>query len=147
MILTTLVLLFVASWQPAAQNPTLDSVMREKLANTQQALTALVGGDSVALEAAADALGRVTETEVMSWHTGAQPTYSQLATAYLRAVTDLRQAASVRDTDAALEAYAALVTSCTRCHAYVRRLSIVSAGKASQSVAGLVGQGRRHGGQ
>jgi hypothetical protein len=45
---------------------------------------------------------------------------------FVVSVRGVREAAAKRDIDTALAEYAALVSSCTRCHAHARRPLVVS---------------------
>ena len=112
--------LVLASGQSSAQNPTLRTVMRNKLAHAQQLLEAVVTSNYAAIGLSADALGRISETEIASWHAGARTEYVKQATQFLRSVQALRIAAETGNSDAALAAYTTLVSSCTHCHAQVR---------------------------
>jgi cytochrome c556 len=120
-----LVFTFAAGYS-SAQNPTLKTAMREKLANTQRLLEAVVTADYAAIDRGVAALGRISETEIASWQVGASPEYRKQAMSFVRSVQGLHDAAAKRDIDAALAEYTALVSSCTRCHAYVRSSRVVS---------------------
>lgn len=109
-----------------AQNPTLKTAMRTKLLNAQPLLEAVVTADFAAIGRSAEALNRISETEVMSWQVSPQAEYRKQAMSFVLAVRGLREAAAKRDIDAALEEYSELVSSCTRCHAHVRRSRVVS---------------------
>ena len=110
----------------SAQNPTLKTAMRTKLLSAQPLLKAVVAADFVAIGKSADALNRISETEIASWQVNPQPEYTKQAMSFLLAVQGLRDAAAKRDIDAALAEYTDLVSSCTRCHAHVRRSRVVS---------------------
>ena len=118
--------LVLASGQSSAQNPTLRTAMRNKLAHAQQLLEAVVTSDYAAVGRSADALGRISETEVASWQAGARPEYVKQAMQFLRSVQALRVAAETGNGEAALAAYTALVSSCTHCHAQVRNFRGIS---------------------
>src|SRR5687767_5893672 len=113
--------LVLASAAPSGQNQTLKSLMRVKLLNTERLLGATIGGDFAGMARPVNALSRISVTEVASWQVGASPEYRDQATNFVGAVQGLREAAESRDIDAALSEYSALVASCTRCHALVRR--------------------------
>lgn len=114
-------ILLLASGYSSAQNPTLRTAMREKLDNSRGLFEAVVTADYPAIARSASALSRISETEIASWQVGAAPEYTKQGVAFVSAVRDLREAAVNRDIDAALAGYTALVSSCTRCHALVRR--------------------------
>jgi cytochrome c556 len=119
-------ILLLGSGHPAAQNPTLRTAMREKLVHAQRLLEATVTADYAAISRSANALNRISETEIASWQVGARPEYRKQAMSFLLAVEGLRDAAAKRDIDAALEEYTVLVSSCTRCHEDVRSSRVIS---------------------
>ena len=125
-LLSVAVILMLAPGHSLAQNPTLRTAMRYKLANAQPLFEAVVTADYPAIARSASALGRITETEIASWQVGAQTEYREQAMSFLIAVQGLRDAAATRDIHAALREYAALVSSCTRCHAHVRLPRMIS---------------------
>jgi hypothetical protein len=115
-----------AVYSSSAQNPTIKTAMRTKLLNAQPLLEAVVTEDFVAIGRSADALNRISETEIVSWQANPQPEYRRQAMSFVLAVQGLREAAAKRDIDTALTEYTELVSSCTRCHAHVRRSRVVS---------------------
>ena len=115
-----------AVYSSSAQNPTLKTAMRTKLLNAQPLLEAVVTADFAAITRAAGALDRISETEIVSWQANPQPEYRKQAMSFVLAVQGLREAAAKRDIDGALAEYTELVSSCTRCHAHVRRSHVVS---------------------
>ena len=125
-VLTLGAALILAAGHASAQNPTLRTAMRSKLVNTQRLLEAVVTADYPAIGRSADALSQVSETEIASWQVGAQPEYRKQAMQFVASVQALHEAATTKDLDAVLTAYTALVSSCTRCHAHVRRMRTVS---------------------
>ena len=120
------IVLMLASGHVSAQNPTMKTVMRAKLVNTQRLLESLVTADYTAIGRDADALSRITEMEMISWQLAVQPEYAKQATLFVLSVRGLQEAAASRNIDAAVHEYTALVSSCTRCHAHVRRAKTVS---------------------
>ena len=120
-----LVFAFAAGYS-SAQNPTLKTAMRTKLLNAQPLLEAVVTADFAAIGRSADALNRISETEIVSWQVNPRPEYRKQAMSFVLAVQGLREAAAKRDIDAVLAEYTELVSSCTRCHAHVRRSRVVS---------------------
>ena len=125
-LLALAAVLVFASGDSSAQNPTLKTAMRDKLVNARRLLEATVTADFGAIDRGATALSRITETEIASWQIGARPEYREQAISFLLSVQGLRDAAARRDVDAALAEYNALVASCTRCHAHVRRSRVVA---------------------
>ena len=123
---TTIFVLAFTSAYSSAQNPTLQTAMRDKLANAQRLLGAVVTADYAAMDRAVNGLSRITEAEVLSWQVGGPPEYRKQAMSFIRSVQGLHEAVVKRDIDAALTEYSALISSCTRCHAEVRRLRVVS---------------------
>ena len=117
--------LLVASAQSSAQNPTLKTAMRDKLVHTQRLLEAVVLADYAAIGRSAEALARISDTEIIAWQDGAPPEYRRQAALFVFSVRGLREAAAKRNIDATLAEYTALVSSCTRCHAHVRGSRVV----------------------
>ncbi len=121
-----LVTLVVGSGHPSAQNPTLKTAMRSKLANTRPLLEAIVTADFAAIARSSQALSRISNTEIISWQSAAQTEYLKQATLFMLSVQGLGVAAADRDIEAALREYTNLVSSCTRCHAHVRKSRAIS---------------------
>jgi len=105
--------------QPSAQTP-LQAVMREKLANTQRLLGDVVRADYEAIGRNAAALGQISETEIASWQARSNPDYIRNAQLFLDSVKGIRDAALRKDIEAVRQRYVNLISSCIRCHAYVR---------------------------
>ena len=127
------ILLLFAPGHAPAQNPTLKTLMRAKLLNTQRLLESLVTADYAAIQRDATALSRITEKEIVSWQLGAQAEYAKQATFFVLSVRGLQEAAANRNLDVALHEYTALTSSCVHCHAQVRRSkSITYEPRASQ---------------
>lgn len=124
--LTAVLVFAFAAGYSSAQNPTLKTAMRTKLLNAQPLLEPVITADFAAIGRSADALNRISETEIASWQANAQPEYRKQAMSFILAVQALRDAAAKRDIDAALAEYTELVSSCSRCHAHVRRSRVVS---------------------
>ena len=124
--LALLTMFLLAAGHSSAQNPTLKTAMRDKLVNSQALLRAVVTADYPTIIRSTDALSRISVTEIASWQVGAQPEYRNQAMQFVSAVQGLRHAAASKDIDAALTAYTALVSSCTRCHAHVRTARTIS---------------------
>ena len=125
-VLALATILVLAAGHSSAQNPTLRTAMRDKLVNTQRLLEAVVAADYAAIGRSVDALSQISETEIASWQVGAQPEYRKQAMQFVSSVQALHEAAATKDLDAVLTGYTALVSSCTRCHAHVRRMRTVS---------------------
>jgi hypothetical protein len=119
-------ILVLAAGHSSAQNPTLKTAMHNKLVTTQRLLEAVVTADYSAIGRSVDALSQISETEIASWQVGAQPEYRKQAMQFVSSVQALHEAAASKDLDAVLTGYTALVSSCTRCHAHVRRMRTVS---------------------
>jgi hypothetical protein len=118
-------LLFVAG-HSSAQNPTLKTAMRDKLGHTHRLLEAIVTEDFAKMARAADALGRISQTEVVSWQAAPSAEYRKQATAFILSVQGLRDAVAKKSLDAAAAEYTNLVSSCTHCHAHVKHYRTVS---------------------
>ena len=125
-VLILSVLLLFAPGHAPAQNPSLKTLMRAKLVNTQRLLESLVSADYAAIRRDADALSRISEKEIISWQLGVQPEYGKQATFFVLSVRGLQEAADRRNIDAALHEYTALTSSCVHCHAHVRRAKSIT---------------------
>ena len=125
--LLSLALLLVTLSSPAsAQNPTLRAAMREKLANAQGMLAAVIEGNYPAIVRQADRLTWISETEIASWQTSAEPEYVRQATVFLLSVQGLREAATSRDVEGVTREFGTLVSSCIRCHSTLRNAARAS---------------------
>ena len=118
--LVLLALLVAVAAGPASGDARMQEVMRNKLANTQLLLKAIVTSDFTVIDRAARALSRISEMEIVSWQNPPKPQYTEQAMIFLSSVEDLRNAAARRDIEAAGDAYSALVSTCVHCHTYVR---------------------------
>jgi hypothetical protein len=112
--------------RPAGQVPTLRTAMREKLANTQQLLEAVVTANYAEMTRYSELLSRISYTEIASWQAVAQPDYVRHATQFLASVKGVSDAASRRNADEAAREYTTLVGTCVGCHAYVRNARTAS---------------------
>jgi hypothetical protein len=110
----------------SAQNPTMRTAMREKLRNTERLFEAVIASDFVNIRRSADALSRVSQTEILTWQSNPPPDYLKQAMAFITATKGLREAATKRNVEAALAEYVTLASSCTRCHASIQRLRVIS---------------------
>lgn len=124
---------------PSAQSPTLKTAMREKLANTQQLLEAVITVDYAGIERYAERLSRISYTEIASWQSAQEPDYVKQATAFLLSVKGLREAAAGRSIERATSEYTSLVSSCIQCHTRARKSRVVSLTPPSPSLPGLPG--------
>ena len=109
----------------AAQTQQTNRVMRQKLAESQQMLGALVTSDWRALASHSQALQMLTMQP--GWDVMRLPEYHNYTTAFQKAIQAVADAAGTRDQRKALTAYNALVSSCVECHRYVARARIASA--------------------
>jgi|KBSMisStaDraftv2_1062788.scaffolds.fasta_scaffold613182_2 hypothetical protein len=125
-VLIVSLLLLLAPRHAPAQTPSLKTLMRAKLANTQRLLESLATADYAAIQRDADALSRITEKEIVSWQMGVQPEYAKQATFFVLSVRGLQEAAASRNIDAALHEYTTLISSCVHCHAHVRRAKSIA---------------------
>ena len=109
----------------AAQTQQTKRVMRQKLAESQQLLGALVTSDWRALASHSQALQTLTMQP--GWDVLRLPEFHNYTTAFQKAIQAVADAAGTRDQRNALTAYNALVSSCVECHRYVARARIASA--------------------
>ena len=109
----------------AAQTQQTKRVMRQKLAESQQLLGALVTSNWRALASHSQALQTLTMQP--GWDVMRLPEYHNYTTAFQKAIQAVADAAGTRDQRNALTAYNALVSSCVECHRYVARARIASA--------------------
>lgn len=119
-ILALGLMLALGTSDASPQSPILRAAMREKLANTQAVLEAVVKADYPTIARYTEPLSRISETEIASWQTVAQPEYVQQAALFLLSVKGLREAAVSKNIDAVTLEYTTLISSCIRCHTYVR---------------------------
>jgi len=106
----------------AAQSTQTKQVMRQKLAQSEQLLAALVTSNWVALDRHNRALEAVTNEP--GWDVMRLPEFHKYTVAFQRSVQALTAAAEERDQRTALSAYNGLVASCVECHRYVARARI-----------------------
>jgi cytochrome c556 len=109
----------------AAQTQQTNRVMRQKLAESQLLLGALVTSDWRALASHSQALQMLTMQP--GWDVLRLPEFHNYTTAFQKAIQAVADAAGTRDQRNALTAYNALVSSCVECHRYVARARIASA--------------------
>lgn len=96
--------------------------MRQKLAHSEMLLAALVTSNWNSLDRNGRALQALTTQ--LGWQMLQLPEYNKYTNAFQRSTVALVEAARARDSDAALPAYNALVTSCVECHRYLARSRI-----------------------
>ena len=113
-------------WAPpaAAQTRQTDKVMRQKLADSQQLLAALVTSNWASLASHTRDLEALTNQP--GWDVLRQPEFNKQTLAFQRAVQALADASKQRDQLTALRAYNDLVASCVGCHNYVARSRIAT---------------------
>ena len=104
------------------QTTALNRVMRNKLADAQGVLAAVVTSDWAELERRSKALAAATDDP--AWLVLTTAEYTRQSEAFVRAVNDLVDAAARRDQEAAPLAYVALTMRCVQCHRYVARARI-----------------------
>jgi hypothetical protein len=120
---TTVVLgLALGGHNSSAQSPSLRSIMKEKLINSQQLLEGVVRADFTIVDRSADRLARISYTEVASWQSNAQPEYLKQASAFVKAVQGIGKGSADRNSEVVAEEYSKLLNSCVSCHSYVRRM-------------------------
>jgi cytochrome c556 len=105
-----------------AQTVETKRVMQQKLAQSQQLLSALVTSNWMALSQRTAAVQALTSQP--GWQVLTTPEFRDQTAAFQRATQALAAAANQRDQRTALAAYNQLVTSCVECHRYVARSRI-----------------------
>ena len=110
----------------SGQSDLLRQAMREKLTNTQGLLEAVVRADYPAIERSTEPLSRISEVEIASWQAWRNRTTSGRRRSSSSRSRGLREAASNRNIEAVTLEYTTLVSSCIRCHTYVRGSQIAS---------------------
>jgi hypothetical protein len=108
--------------EAGAQTSALERVMRQKLADAQAVMAAVVTSNWTELDRRSRALSRATDDP--AWLVLKTPEYTKQSEAFLRAIDDLVDAAARRDQDAAPLAYLAVTVRCVQCHRYVARARI-----------------------
>ena len=113
-------------WAPplAAQTRQTKQVMRQKLAQSQQLLAALVTSNWASLGSGSRNLDALTSQP--GWDVLRLPEFNKQTTAFQRAIQALAEASKQRDQRTALAAYNGLVGSCVECHNYVARARIAT---------------------
>ena len=113
-------------WAPplAAQTRQTKQVMRQKLAQSQQLLAALVTSNWASLGSGSRNLDALTSQP--GWDVLRLPEFNKQTMAFQRAVQALADASKQRDQRTALTAYTGLVTSCVECHNYIARSRIAT---------------------
>ena len=141
-VMFVVALLVMVAAQPSAGDARMQSIMRSKLENTQLMLKAIVTSDYKEIDRAALALSRISEAEIVSWQNPPKPAYTTQAMLFMSSVDGLREAAQRRDMEAVGEEYSALVSTCIRCHTYVRdaRVAGLSVVQESASVGPKAGR-------
>jgi hypothetical protein len=121
-IMTAVWLTHVIAPPVHAQTVLTKRVMQQKLAESQQLLTALVTSNWTALSQRTAALQALTSQP--GWQVLTTPEFRDQTAAFQRATQALAAAATQRDQRTALTAYNQVVTSCVECHRYVARSRI-----------------------
>ena len=125
--LAALTLVVLLGWWAAplaAQTRQTKQVMRQKLAQSQQLLAALVTSDWASLGSRSRDLEALTSQP--GWDVLRLPEFNSHTLAFQRAIQALADASKQRDQRTALTAYNGLVTSCVECHNYVARSRIAT---------------------
>ena len=116
------VLLMTVGSAPSGQTAATARVMREKLAHTQQVLSAIMVSDLKRLEQESTALSKVTQAD--GWQVLTSPEYLRHSAAFVHAAHDLVEAAKQQDLDTAAVAYSAMTIRCYQCHRYLKGVRI-----------------------
>ena len=99
--------------------------MRTKLEHSQKILEAVVTSNWPLLDRESREMALIVRDPV--WSSLVMPEYLRYSDAFVRATSDLTEAAKTRDLEAASLGLISLTTSCVSCHRYVARSRIVSA--------------------
>ncbi len=114
---------FFGAAASASQRPNdLKSVMRDKLAESQKILEAVVTSNWASLETHSRELEQLTKDP--RWMALKYPEYSNHSAAFIRAVQELHNAAVQRDLDRTPQAYVAMTLKCVECHRYLARVRV-----------------------
>ena len=125
--LAALTLIALLGWWAAplaAQTRQTKQVMRQKLAQSQQLLAALVTSNWGSLGSGSRDLEALTR--LPGWDVLRLPEFNKQTLAFQRAVQAVAEASKQRDQRTALTAYNALVSSCVECHNFVARSRIAT---------------------
>jgi len=125
--LAALTLIALLGWWAAplaAQTRQTKQVMRQKLAQSQQLLAALVTSNWGSLGSGSRDLEALTR--LPGWDVLRLPEFNKQTLAFQRAIQALDDASRQRDQRTALTAYNGLVASCVECHSYVARSRIAT---------------------
>jgi cytochrome c556 len=117
--LITVALIASAPSAASGQTTQTQRVMRDKLAESEKLLAALVTSKWAELDKHARALRALTDQP--GWDVIRLPEFAKQTAAFQRANQALIEAAGTRDQRTAVTAYNALVASCVECHRYVAR--------------------------
>jgi hypothetical protein len=126
LLVAAIVTASAAAYPPpaAAQTQQTERVMRQKLAESQQLLAAVVTSDWAALDRHARALQGLTNQR--GWDVMRAPEYREQTAAFQRAIQAVTDAAGERDQRTAVTAYTGLVASCVECHRYLARARLAN---------------------
>lgn len=124
--LVILLVLGSVTTEVASQTVRLKQVMREKLAQSEKLLEAVVTSNWAELARRSQTLEELTNDP--AWMALKTPEYVRQSSAFAQAAHDLLEAAGRRDQEAAPLAYLSLTLSCVRCHQYIARARIARVG-------------------
>lgn len=122
--LTALIIALAAGFTPSAQTPRLKQVMRSKLEHSQRVMEAVVTSNWELLDRESRDLALVVREP--AWQELTMPEFVRQSEAFVRATSDLTEAARLRDLDRASLGFISLSTSCVNCHRYLARARIVN---------------------
>jgi hypothetical protein len=125
--LVSLLVLGLETTEMASQIAQLRQVMRQKLAESEKLLEAVVTSNWAELARRSRALEKLTNET--AWLALKTPEYERQSSVFLQAARDLVEAAERRDQEATPVAYFSLTFSCVRCHQYVARARIAGAAR------------------
>jgi len=113
-----LLLVLMSGLEAPAQTPATGRLMRQKLAHSQKILEAILTSDFALLDRESASLAQATT--MPAWSVFYSPEYTRQSGAFLRAIDDLREAASRMDLDGAASNYMSLTLTCFQCHRYMK---------------------------
>ena len=124
LLVAVLLISLIAGPAPSAQPARTKQIMRAKLEHSQKILEAVVTSNWQLLERESGDMALVVQDP--AWSSLMMPEYIRYSEAFLRATTDLTEAAKLRDLESASLGLISLTASCVSCHRYLARARIVT---------------------
>ena len=123
-VMMILSLVVMSGFEVPAQTPATGRLMRLKLEHSQKILEAILTSDFALLDRESSALAQATKSP--AWSVLYSPEYNRQSGAFLRAIDDLRDAATGMDLDGAASSYMSLTLTCFQCHRYMKNKRIAT---------------------